>query len=1109
MGDVGEALAGPILGIVGGVIGTLIMPGIGTAIGAGIGFGVGVGYTMSRMMPDDIPQLPSVGTASPTYTSIEPINTTQEGIPVPRAYGYCELGGNILRQNSSSDADQRVIVGHCQGSVSQILTTTVNDEVWDTIQGNPTRNYYSGTTTQFHDTRFSGVSSAYRGLAYSAFTFAKSNQTGGNPQILTMGRWMCCENTSGVSIWTNNPGIILYDWYKNVEGWDENALEKTYFDDLATYCQPDAGISGGTAIFRPALDGNTVTATTTANSDYFPFMSFSPKTSKTGGQLRNQWYAAVATNQRIQIDFGQPVIIDKMIIENAHRGAENTAFGMKNFDVRASNNSAAFANKTVGHVLWETAVFDNSGVSFQAAKHVASDVEDPQTFTWSNSTPYRYWAIQIKDNWGGEVVGVRKAEFYGHLNKRYTFDFVFDAKINKNDAKKVIWKSFNGCAIWSQGKIKPVWESAKDIAYSFTMDNIVHGSLTWGRPKKPNIIRINYKDAYDGNKKTCVELKDELSLKERGEILYEEDCWWINNSSTARRRLQFFFNKFQTLDYTCQLTGFPGSQGLEIFDRVTVTHTLPGWTAKDFIIKGKSEDELGRPAFLLEAYYSGIYDGEEAEPQSSYASALPAPFAIPSQVTGIVVTDISSWASDGYYIPKVRIEYDKPDNSLGWANANIYLSSDDTNYYFSGNDNSGGTGYVVGTSSFGVEAGATVYAKVLSVNAKGIEALNNENAATKAFYIGLPDIQTAFDNAPIEGGIFILPKGRFSLSSAVSVPDKPIHLGGANEDTILENAANKTLFDLYNKTKEFIFDGFTISSQNTSSGCSLFDIHGSVAANNTARIQINQLIFNLYDNGSPLDGSGDIGISYQNGTEGSLYIASNKIINGARAIFVYNCPNVWIITNIMDNQKGYCIYGEGGENVYGIGANKITNQRLCGIFLISTANHIAVYSNLISSINTGVNAQFIGMYYQFDNGQVTQNTVKINTSSTTTTVIGISSQLAGVNVKLNDNIVEIDVNTGAPAYGLSVDNDYSLISNNNIKVSNANIVWNQYGIFSSGSTCQISGNQIDMVNSRATDIALRLNPVASANDGNQNLVSRCGVGLSDAGVNNTVSVRTV
>jgi len=139
---------------------------------------------------------------------------------------------------------------------------------------------------------------------------------------------------------------------------------------------------------------------------------------------------------------------------------------------------------------------------------------------------------------------------------RYRFDYNFDTNISINDAKKLIWSSFNGRVIQSQGKLKPVWDSgqvadgsggltSKTVVHSFTEDNIVRGSFTWSQPEKYNIVRIHYLDGDDDFKQTSVEEKNEHDINVNGELLFEENCYWITDREIARRRARFKYNKFQ------------------------------------------------------------------------------------------------------------------------------------------------------------------------------------------------------------------------------------------------------------------------------------------------------------------------------------------------------------------------------------------------------------------------------------------------------------------------------------------------------------------------------------------------------------------------------------
>ena len=226
---------------------------------------------------------------------------------------------------------------------------------------------------------------------------------------------------------------------------------------------------------------------------------------------------------------------------------------------------------------------------------------------------------------------------------RYRFDFNFDTNSTINDAKKLIWQSFNGRVVRSQGKLKPVWDSgqmsdgiggltAKTVSHAFTEDNIIKDSLSWSQLDQPNVVRIHFIDSDDDYKKSSVDVKNEHDIETNGEILYEENAYYITNEELARRRAKFKFSKFQYPDYRAKLSAFSGAGDVELYDMVSVTHTLPGWTAKEFIVVEKSEDVYGTMTFTLEAYYSGVYDDSEIGAQPNFASNFQNPYLLPAPI---------------------------------------------------------------------------------------------------------------------------------------------------------------------------------------------------------------------------------------------------------------------------------------------------------------------------------------------------------------------------------------------------------------------------------------------------------------------------------------------
>lgn len=549
-------------------------------------FGSDIIHTGFDLLSGDIYDVPEIA-GSPTYKSEVIYNTIGEGIPVALCYGTCKIGGNKIRFNDEDDADLRIIVGHCRGPVSGVATLYVNDIAWADLTGTHTKTEYTGTRTQTADARFSVKASAYRGIAYHAFTFVKDDhQIGSNPTITcVMNGRLCAPLAGGADAFTRNPAVILYDFYRNIEGRAADELNLNAFKSLEALC-------------------NAV---------------------PTGGTL-----------------------------------------------------------------------------------------------------------------------------------PRYRFDYNIDTDTTINDAKKLIWRSFNGQVIMSQGKLKPVWDSgqmadgaggltAKTVSHVFTMDNIVKDSFTWSQPEKYNVVRISYIDSANSYQKTTVEVKDDLDIEENGEIPYEETCYFIVDSEIARRRAQFKFNKIKHENYLCSLTAFSGAGDLEIYDLVTVTHTLPGWTEKEFIVESKSEDMHGRPSFTLRAYYSGVYDDSSASVQSNYQSTLPNPYRIPLSSTDVSAAMTAVGTS--YDFDAVRVSFTPPANDPFYSYSEIYASKDDSTYYYIGRDGTGSFTF----NALGVvyEPGDTCYIKIRSVSTMGVKEDLPAAASTSVlvsstmrlggFYAGLND----------------------------------------------------------------------------------------------------------------------------------------------------------------------------------------------------------------------------------------------------------------------------------------------------------------------------------------------------------------------------------
>jgi len=322
---------------------------------------------------------------------------------------------------------------------------------------------------------------------------------------------------------------------------------------------------------------------------------------------------------------------------------------------------------------------------------------------------------------------------------RYRCDVVFDNDIALSDAKKLIWASFHGMSFYDQGKLKVVWDQANaTTSHAFTMNTIVENSFSWKQTEKINSVTITYLDSANEYKEDYISVKDQIDITDNYESPYEEVDLFITDKEIAQRRARFIFDNFKYKDYTCMLTGLPNSQDLEISDKVTITHSGPGWTAKEFIVVDKAEDFIGRPSFVFEAYYGGIYGDLSVADQVAYYSDLPNPNAPMDPCTNLALVENGYINETGKYTPSVLLTFDKPLNRTFWHHADLELKTengaDPHGYELVGQDASG-LGYSIsGTTGHQFKVGETVTVRVNSVNQLGVKQ-TDDNAATRALKI--------------------------------------------------------------------------------------------------------------------------------------------------------------------------------------------------------------------------------------------------------------------------------------------------------------------------------------------------------------------------------------
>ena len=1114
VGAIAGAYAGGMVGI--GVLGTAFAAGLKAAIVGGIMgamMGVNLMSTFEGMGGPDLPELPTPGIGTSTYRGAQPTVTVEQGTPIGMAIGKVRMAGNIIRTNDPDHASfSQMLILHNDGQSEvtnyKVSRTTyfayyVNDIEFEEFTGSGPKLWsWSGSTT--HEAGVSHMFTTnvtnFRGLGLTELQLRKDDRYKSFQNFNIVGNFGMLHNigqeNGGTKSFTRNPAQILWDWYVRFEGYAASGLSLAAFQTLESYCSEFITTSPLQALYPPGATKETCISTSQHSSQYAPRFAFD-KTRSTIGTSAKTGFLALATGSiRINVDMGDKYLFGGLAMQNYHSIGNTVAgAGLKDFLVDGSNDRAVFENTTYINASWT-----NIG-SGTLNEHSASDIEEFQHFNISSNTAYRYFSFRLVNNHGsGSQVGLRDIKMKGRP-QRYTFDYVFDSKMSLNDAKKLIWKSFNGGVIQSQGKLTPIWDQGQDTTtHAFTIDNIKKDSLTWGRRRYPNIVRIHFINSHDGFKKDVVELRDEVDIDAKGEIIFEESAWFITESSVARRRCQYKFDKARYQDYFCKLTGGHDSSKVEILDKVTISHPLPGWSSKEFLVSKKSEDEYGRPAFELDAYFAGLYDGYAFEEQENFSARPPYVYDQLSGVTGLALTLDQFFDESGVYVGKYLLTYTPPNGSL-YSHSRILLQthapgSSAGNFEEYGVDHSSGNNFIINGLQGKYKTGYSVTAMVQAVSVNGIASGVSPKVGT---FVNLPDLQTELDALPAEGGRIILPEGRYILTSGVTFPDKNITIvGSSRSSTIIENADGQNAFILYGLSSQYRFENLYFKSQNTAGNYGkIVRIDANNAQENLAECTLQDCKFDLNSTGVTGDtdiNSGDIGILCQKMSN----VTGSLSVTGKQTVFKGGKLGIWVVSNTGLVTVEDVIAKEqqtGGISLSGRIISTINNTIIDpGIYGMAISGKGLIQGNDVN-IGDRSGATVYGIFATGTQNMIIANKIAIHNAHSTGWHVGIYNSASGsTKTNIIGNNVDIVTETNKITLGVYLRGSEGTIENNNFKINNADTNANHYGMLVIDDKNNINSNTMDLINSDATDRGIECALTADNNVVNNNTILNTGVG---------------
>lgn len=310
----------------------------------------------------------------------------------------------------------------------------------------------------------------------------------------------------------------------------------------------------------------------------------------------------------------------------------------------------------------------------------------------------------------------------GGTEPRFQLDIVLDEKEPALDALNDILATFGGYLYYSNGKLKLGVERAKSPVQSFDMDTIVEGSFSYEEvplENLPNRVKILYTDENENFNQTHVVAEDRISIEDEGEVREEEIALYgINRRSQASRMAMQYLWKARLCRTTCSFRVGIGALKCEVGDVIEVSHDVPGWAGKQFMIEKMQMTENDEMELFCREYNASIYNDEGLPYQDDEGTVLPNPLEAPDHVRNLTLEESGFVNQDGIFVPRVLVSFDEPFENAFWHHAEIWTSLDGENWTYYGNCQDGNEYPIVGV----FQIGDTLYVKAVSVSVYGVKA---------------------------------------------------------------------------------------------------------------------------------------------------------------------------------------------------------------------------------------------------------------------------------------------------------------------------------------------------------------------------------------------------
>lgn len=428
---------------------------------------------------------------------------------------------------------------------------------------------------------------------------------------------------------------------------------------------------------------------------------------------------------------------------NVHTGADNQTYDPLLTEANAgwtSSHKLSGVAYLAIRLKWDADVFQ--GVPEITAVVKGRKVYDPRdgSTAWSNNPALCVRDYLTNDRYGKGIPAAaidddafedaaddcdQSVTFYsgGSTGKLFECNAVLQTDETLFDNIEKMLMGCRGFLPYSQGEYGLIIDKSRSSVFSFDTDTIVGGISIAGETKENKFNRVLVKFAnpdVDYQPDQAVwpaggsTEETALLAEDNGTLLVEElTLDTVTNYYAARDLARVILKRSRNALRTSFKATSEALQ-LTVGDVVTVTHPTPGWSGKPFQVESIAMNYDGTCSVNLLEYDSTIYTYDLAAQQTVYPDTeLPDPFSVVPP-TGLQANAETSVALDGTIVTSMVVSWTASTDSfvdqydVQWSTDNSTFQSvvtDDTLYRISP-----------------VEAGATYYTRVRSINSLGVKS---------------------------------------------------------------------------------------------------------------------------------------------------------------------------------------------------------------------------------------------------------------------------------------------------------------------------------------------------------------------------------------------------